>query len=121
MAAPGLQWLGQGGSCCTPTAPSTAPSAPSAAPPSAAEGARKAKQFVALHWKGATPPQPDAAPQAPQEKPAPAKDAFSRFLAQAGVEQRFTLSSMAFQDALSLERGPRARLLHPCSASRRPA
>ena len=100
---PGLQWLGQGGSCCTPTAPSTAPSAPSAAPPSAAEGARKAKQFVALHWKGATPPQPDAAPQAPQEKPAPAKDAFSRFLAQAGVEQRFTLSSMAFQDALSLD------------------
>lgn len=56
-----------------------------------------------LHWKGATPPQPDAAPQAPQEKPAPAKDAFSRFLAQAGVEQRFTLSSMAFQDALSLD------------------
>lgn len=30
-------------------------------------------------------------------------DGFSRFLAQAGAEQRFTLSSMAFQDALSLD------------------
>jgi len=100
---PGLEWLPDAGqSCCSPTPqPGVA-----AAPPSAGEGARKAKQFVALHWKrdsaavggdhvadsfGGGPDQNVAA------------DGFSRFLAQAGAEQRFTLSSMAFQDALSLD------------------
>lgn len=122
---PGLQWLGQGGSCCTPaaagassaeSAPAVSPKALPFVPPSAEEGARKAKQFVALHWKGAGAPavavagQPAAAaPQIPAPhnpdagRAALAQDSFSRFLAQAGVEQRFTLSSMAFQDALSLD------------------
>ena len=52
-------------------------------PGPAAEGARKARQFVARHWTAA--------------------DSFSRFVANAGVERRFTLSAMAFQDALSLD------------------
>lgn len=58
----------------------------------AAEGARKAKNFTALHWRGSGTG--NAAAQA---------DDFSRFVAGAGVGQRFTLSAMFFQDALSLD------------------
>ena len=99
---PGLQWLPDAGqSCCAPAA-QTAVQTPlqasgTIAPPPAEEGARKAKQFVAMHWKGG-----DAADAGAAVSNSGA-DGFSRFLAQAGAEQRFTLSSMAFQDALSLD------------------
>lgn len=90
---PGLEWLpGAGQSCCSP-APQTSGAT---VPPPAEEGARKAKQFVAMHWKG----DEAAGETATAESGA---DGFCRFLAQAGAEQRFTLSSMAFQDALSLD------------------
>ena len=70
-------------------------------PPLAAEGARKARQFVALHWKGA-----ERIPAA--DTPGGARfpdlaDDFSRFLNRAGAERRFTVSAMAFQDAYSLD------------------
>lgn len=85
-----LEWLPQAGqSCCSPV------------PPSAAEGARKAKQFVALHWKGTERGQ-TAATSGAGELPGLADD-FSRFLNRAGAERRFTVSAMAFQDAYSLD------------------
>ncbi len=59
-----------------------------------AEGARKAKAFVA-HQR------PEACAAAPAA--APADDDFSRFLARSGADNRFTVSAMAFQDALSLD------------------
>lgn len=91
---PGMEWLPDAGqSCCSP-APQTSHAA---VPPPAEEGARKAKQFVATHWKGGSV---DAGKPGAAEGSA---DGFSRFLAQAGAEQRFTLSAMAFQDALSLD------------------
>lgn len=91
---PGLEWLPDAGqSCCSPT-PQTGSVA---VPPPAEEGARKAKQFVAAHWKGGE------AADASVATPNWGADGFSRFLAQAGAEQRFTLSAMAFQDALSLD------------------
>ena len=123
----GLEWLPDAGqSCCSP-APQTgsktgsqagsqaasqtvsqtvSPAAPqpghqaggTTVPPPAEEGARKAKQFVAMHWKGGNPAGEEAS-MAPNS----GADGFSRFLAQAGAEQRFTLSAMAFQDALSLD------------------
>ena len=49
-----------------------------------------------MHWKGG-----EAAGETSTAESG--ADGFSRFLAQAGAEQRFTLSSMAFQDALSLD------------------
>ena len=58
--------------------------------PSAAEGARKAKAFAARHWSA------PASPAAARDG-----DAFDRFLASAGIEQRFTVSCMALQDAVS--------------------
>ena len=91
---PGLEWLPDAGqSCCSP-----APQAGAAVPPPAQEGARKARQFVATHWKGGSTTQDKAG-----EAQDCSSDGFSRFLAQAGAEQRFTLSAMAFQDALSLD------------------
>ena len=60
--------------------------------PSAAEGARKAKAFAARHWSA------PASPAAVRDG-----DAFDRFLASAGIEQRFTVSCMAFQDAMTLD------------------
>lgn len=78
-----LEWLPDAGrSCC------------SSLPLSAKEGARKARQFVALHWKGA-----EAKPRAGGT----GRDDFSRFLSNVAAEQRFTISGMAFQDALSLD------------------
>lgn len=60
--------------------------------PSAAEGARKAKAFAARHW---------SAPVSPALEQC--GDAFDRFLASAGMERRFTVSCMAFQDAMTLD------------------
>lgn len=118
-AQPALQWLSDAGqSCCSPR-PQGADSAGSGAknaaapgasspgtgvPPSAAEGARKAKQFVALHWRGDSPEAEKTIDRASGLGDASAGlDGFSRFLTQAGAERRFTLSAMAFQDALSLD------------------
>ena len=90
---PGLEWLADAEqSCCSPVAQPKE----EAVPPPAEEGARKAKQFVAVHWKGGNGADKNASPDC-------GADGFSRFLAQAGAEQRFTLSAMAFQDALSLD------------------
>jgi len=121
--APSLEWLADAGqSCCSPAPQAAAASVP----PSAQDGARKAKQFVALHWKGGSSGgEPTCAcggaASASSEslegntarnmdgdgggsnKGNADADGFSRFLAQAGAEQRFTLSAMAFQDALSLD------------------
>lgn len=55
-----------------------------------AEGARRSRAFVAGHWGS-----PDAA--------APGADDFSRFLSASGADRRFTVSAMAFQDALSFD------------------
>ncbi len=63
-----------------------------APPSSAAEGARKAKRFTALHWTAPAGTEANAVP-----------DDFDRFLAQAGAARRFTVSAMAFQDAYSLD------------------
>lgn len=91
---PGLRLLADAASpCCGPASPARPAAGPQAAPLEAAEGARRSRQFVAAHWAGA---EPEAAPVA-------AADDFSRFLARAGVERRFTLSCMAFQDALDLD------------------
>ena len=56
-----------------------------------AEGSRISRAFTAAHWK-APHPEKDAL-----------NDAFSRFIARTGADRRFTLSAMAFQDALSLD------------------
>lgn len=129
-----LQWLADAGeSCCSPRPRSVGSAAPSAmaaagasgtaaqqnappaasdaaalavagVPPSAEEGARKAKQFVALHWRGSGDPAPEGTTGAQNFGAASAEmDGFNRFLSQAGAERRFTLSGMAFQDALSLD------------------
>ncbi len=71
----GLECTGSGLGCC-------------AAP---GQEAARARDFVAQHW---SPP-----------KPAPAAlcDDFDRFLSRAGMEQRFTISAMAFQDARNVD------------------
>ena len=84
---PGLEPVSSPAACCPSPALRTDP------PPSAAEGARAARQFVALHWNSA----------GRESGKSGIADGFDRFLAQAGAEQRFTLSGMAFQDALSLD------------------
>lgn len=73
-----------GGDCCSPDSP----------PPLAAEGARKSKDFTALHWK---------LPSSSGAKPGQDADAFTRFIATSGIEHRFTLSAMAFQDCMTLD------------------
>ena len=86
--SPSLRWLPDAArSCCGPAVDKV--------PVPAAEGARKSRQFVASHWRGDDSPRDGG-------KAALADD-FGRFLARAGAEQRFTLSCMAFQDALSLD------------------
>ena len=65
-----------------------APCCPGGRAETAEEGARKAKAFVSGHWKPGSPTATD--------------DAFGRFLAEAGAS-RFTLSAMAFQDAMNLD------------------
>ena len=56
-----------------------------------AEGSRVSRAFTAAHWSSPR----DGAPSL--------SDAFSRFIARSGADMRFTLSAMAFQDALSLD------------------
>lgn len=114
-ANPSLQWLAHDGQPCCSSRPLSAAEATMGAapvPPAAQEGARKAKQFVALHWRGGNTAHAQAATVMDQAsesccaKPGPApahQDGFSRFLSGAGAGQRFTLSAMAFQDALSLD------------------
>lgn len=73
----------------------------------AAEGARKAKAFTARHWAGQSlaPSEPavlDNSKTAAPFEPA-LQDDFDRFLAKAGLAQRFTLSCMAFQEARTLD------------------
>lgn len=75
------EWRGHG----TENAPATS---------SAEEGARISRAFTARHWS--------AAP-VPAEAAADRSDDFDRFLARAGLARRFTVSCMAFQDALTLD------------------
>ncbi|WP_296305705.1 radical SAM (seleno)protein TrsS [uncultured Desulfovibrio sp.] len=79
--------------CCGPSSPARPAAATLTAPLEAAEGARRSRQFVAAHWAGAEPASASVV----------AADDFSRFLARAGMERRFTLSCMAFQDALDFD------------------
>jgi uncharacterized radical SAM superfamily Fe-S cluster-containing enzyme len=72
--------------CCPPPPPGL-----SDAPPHAAHGARKAIHFTTRHWKAPKLDTPDL------------KDDFAAFVSKAGLERRFTVSAMAFQDALSLD------------------
>ncbi|MCR5814169.1 MAG: radical SAM protein [Desulfovibrio sp.] len=90
-----LKPLGQATSCSCRASDSQTPPLP------AFEGARAARAFTARHWKGVGREMPNKASQEVDED----KNAlaFDRFLARAGVRQRFTLSAMAFQDALSLD------------------
>lgn len=109
--ADSLEWLPGGAACCgdgnnalqTGAAAKPLGEDGEEAIPTAAEGARKARQFVASHWAAAQEPSSgnDDAPNIGSRELA--EDGFSRFLAQAGMERRFTLSAMAFQDALSLD------------------
>ncbi len=80
-----LEWLHQKADCCTGD-----PALQGASLlPLAAEGSKSAKRFLSLHWKAA---EADCCTE--QDR---------RFLAQSGLSQHFTLSGMAFQDALSLD------------------
>ena len=133
-----LVFQGEEAPCCGPWDP---------APPQAEEGARKAKAFVARHWRapeqdgtcpavpesaveprGMAAPQGSVGPQAlvgpdgvvgavgagqagtvpavqasPPAVGAQAQRDFAGFLAASGARRRFTLSAMAFQDALNLD------------------
>ncbi|MBQ3059924.1 MAG: radical SAM protein [Desulfovibrio sp.] len=63
-----------------------------------AEGSRISRAFTATHWRA-----PSAHAQKENQPASAVQDAFSRFLAQSGAAQRFTLSAMAFQDAVTLD------------------
>ncbi len=56
-----------------------------------AEGSRIAKAFTAAHWR------------APEKSPDGIADDFDKFIALSGMERRFTISAMGFQDAYSLD------------------
>jgi uncharacterized radical SAM superfamily Fe-S cluster-containing enzyme len=71
---------GQRNDCCCP-------------PPLAADGANKARDFVSRHWKGG---KADTTSHTPM-------DDFAAFVAHSSLERHFTISAMAFQDALSLD------------------
>jgi len=58
----------------------------------AAEGARLAKGSVARQWAAASAP-----------PSTPPRDDFERFLTQRGVDKRFSISCMAFQDVWTLD------------------
>lgn len=68
--------------------------------PAAAEGARKARAFVAGHWKEQGP---DLGKELGPDLQRKLGADFGSFVANAGVDRRFTLSCMAFQDALSVD------------------
>lgn len=61
-----------------------------------AEGARISRSFTAAHWRAPLS-------ESTGENAAPPEDAFARFLARSGAAQRFTVSAMAFQDAMTLD------------------
>ena len=97
-----LRWLPAEQSCCAAeTADSgttgSAPPRPTGPLINAAEGARKARAFVAKHWGG------QSQDNTPLDSSDTEADAFEHFVRSAGAGQRFTLSAMAFQDALSLD------------------
>lgn len=107
----GLARIEGGGDCCDasprPFRSSSPPSssalssfAQSAKTPlPAEEGARISRAFTARHWSA--PPVPGeqgAASDGPDRG-----DDFDRFLARAGLARRFTVSGMAFQDAMTLD------------------
>lgn len=56
-----------------------------------AETSRVSRAFTAAHWSS------------PRAENTALNDDFSRFLARSGAQMRFTLSAMAFQDALSVD------------------
>ncbi len=87
----GLEPVAGGGSCCAPTPAFTELKAFGGQ----ASEAERTRDFTARHWAGEPTPLPAAC--------AADADGFDRFLAEAGVEQRFTLSAMAFQDAYTLD------------------
>lgn len=107
----GLALLKNTGACCdsgsslsrpvTAATPEQAENSPELV---AEEGARRAKAFTARHWSS---PPAIAGPAAVDGKPGAAasvlQDDFDRFLARAGIAGRFTVSCMAFQDALTLD------------------
>lgn len=84
-----------------------------AAPLDNAEGSRKAKAFVAEHWASPKNGNTEAVrssenggestAQAARVTQTAQRGNFAEFLAASGAEQRFTISAMAFQDALSLD------------------
>lgn len=91
-----LRWLAsEKQDCCT-----ALPLSASLPPQAAADGARKSRQFVAAHWAAPATQNALTSPALAEHSPA---DGFNLFVARARVEQRFTLSAMAFQDALSLD------------------
>lgn len=83
-----LECLPASADCCTPAFSENS------------EGARRAKAFVARHWRADSPNVSKNAP--PPNRDTRGND-FEQFLASAGVERRFTVSAMGFQDALSLD------------------
>jgi uncharacterized radical SAM superfamily Fe-S cluster-containing enzyme len=90
--AGGLSLAPASGGCCEAGRKDAPP--PPVSVMDAAEGARRAKAFTVRHWAGPEPQTP-AAPQG--------MDDFDRFLAHAGIGQRFTVSAMAFMDAWTLD------------------
>lgn len=104
--AEGLALVEGGGECCDassrPFRSVSAPAAPAASvtgvptPLAAEEGARVSRAFTARHWSA--PPAAEDAAAGPDQG-----DDFDRFLARAGLARRFTVSGMAFQDALTLD------------------
>ena len=65
----------------------------------ALEGAEASRAHTSLHWKAVSEEVCDCKAGAALS----GSDSFSRFLQRAGAKRRFTLSAMAFQDALSLD------------------
>lgn len=83
-----LECLPASADCCTPAFSENS------------EGARRAKAFVARHWRAEESNIPEPAPLSGKNTQS---NDFEQFLASAGIEQRFTVSAMGFQDALSLD------------------
>ena len=107
----GLALIEGGGDCCAPSsralraAPVVKQAAASvaadggvslASPIAAEEGARVSRAFTARHWSA--PPAAEEGSEGTDQG-----DDFDRFLARAGLARRFTVSGMAFQDALTLD------------------
>lgn len=75
----GIRLVRQAASCCcTPAEPR-------------GDGARRARDFTALHWRGRG------------DGGAGNGDDFDRILRESGLDRRFTVSAMAFQDAMTVD------------------